>query len=179
MNTSYEQHVEYPSRGRMAWFAAGSALFVGAGLFLMFDPSEDAGSSMISRVIGLLSILFFGLCFVYYLVKMIKKEPSFVINERGFIDSSSYTSGGDISWEDVEHIFMYELMGQQMIGVKLKDEQAFLERQSGVKRKLMTASTNMVDATISIPQNSITLPLDQLYLMMINQWQRVQDTIPR
>ena len=66
-----------------------------------------------------------------------------------------------------------------MIGVKLKDEQAFLERQSGVKRKLMTASTNMVDATISIPQNSITLPLDQLYLMMINQWQRVQDTIPR
>lgn len=176
MNTSYEQHVEYPSRGRMAWLTAGAALFVSAGFFLMFDRSSDAGSSMISRVIGLLSVLFFGICFVYSLVKMIRKEPSFVINEQGFIDSSSYTSGGEVTWKDVEHIFMYELMGQQMIGVKLRNEEAFLERQNGMKRKLMKANTNMVDATISIAQNSITLPLDQLYFMMINHWQRGKDS---
>ncbi|MGO4529533.1 STM3941 family protein [Paenibacillus sp. 2TAF8] len=175
MSTSYDQHVEYPSRKRMAWLTAGAALFMSAGFFLMFDRSSSAGTSIISSVIGLLSILFFGICFCYSLFKMIRKEPSFVINEHGFVDSSSYTSGGAVAWKDIEHIIMYELMGQKMIGVKLQDEKAFLERHNGMKRKLMTANSNMVDATISIAQSSITLPIDQLYFMMINHWQHGKD----
>lgn len=107
---------------------------------------------------------------------MIRKEPSFVIHEQGFIDSSSYASGGEVAWKDIEHIFMYELMGQEMIGVKLRDEKEFLERQNGMKRKLMTANSNMVDATISIAQSSISLPLDQLYLMMMSHWRHARDS---
>jgi len=171
LNTSYEQHVEYPSRKRMALITAGAALFVSAGFFLMFDRSSGAGTSIISSVLGLLSVLFFGTCFFYSLVKMIRKEPSFVINEQGFVDSSSYTSGGAVAWREIEHMFMYELMGQKMIGVKLQDEKAFMERHNGMKRKLMAANSHMVDATISIAQSSITLPIDELYLMMMNHWQ--------
>lgn len=174
LNTPYEQHVEYPSRKRMAWLTAGAALFVCAGFFLIFDQSSKPGASIMSIVIGLVAILFFGICFCYSLIKMIRKEPSLVINEHGFIDFSSYASGGEVAWKDVEHIFMYELMGQQMIGVKLRDEKAFLERQNGMKRKLMIANSNMVDATISIAQNSITLPLDQLYLMMMSNWRHAR-----
>lgn len=172
MSTSYDQqHVEYPSRKRMAWLTVGAALFVAAGFFLMFDDSSTKGSA-ISSVIALFSILFFGLCLCYSLVKMIKKEPSFVVDEHGFVDSSSYTSGGLIAWKDVESIFMYEFMGQKMIGVKLWDENAFLDRQNGMKRKLMMVNSSMVDATVSIPQNSLTLPLDQLYTMMVERWKR-------
>ncbi|MDM5279541.1 STM3941 family protein [Paenibacillus silvae] len=176
MNTSYEQHVEYPSRKRMAWLTAGAALFVCAGFFLIFDQSFKPGASIISSVIGFAAILFFGICFCYSLIKMIRKEPSFVIHEQGFIDSSSYASGGEVAWKDIEHIFMYELMGQEMIGVKLRDEKEFLERQNGMKRKLMTANSNMVDATISIAQSSISLPLDQLYLMMMSHWRHARDS---
>ncbi|MDN4600260.1 hypothetical protein P5G61_03395 [Paenibacillus sp. F6_3S_P_1C] len=166
MSTSYDQqHVEYPSRKRMAWLTVGAALFVAAGFFLMFDDSSTKGSA-ISSVIGMFSILFFGLCLCYSLVKMIKKEPSFVVDEHGFVDSSSYTSGGIIAWKDVESIFMYEFMGQKMIEVRLWDENVFLDRQNGMKRKLM------VDATVSIAQNSLTLPLDQLYNMMVERWMR-------
>ena len=70
---------------------------------------------------------------------------------------------------------MYELMGQSMIGVKLKDEQAFLDRQTGVKRKLMTVNTQMVDATVSIAQSSLSLPLEQLYIMMVGRWKRASE----
>lgn len=58
MNTSYEQHVEYPSRKRMAWLTAGAALFVCAGFFLIFDQSFKPGASIISSVIGFAAILF-------------------------------------------------------------------------------------------------------------------------
>lgn len=175
MNTPYEQHVEYPNRKRMAWLTAGAAIFVAAGFFLIFDTSSDTNDSILSGVIGILSILFFGLCFCYSLVKMIKKEPSFVINEDGFVDASSYTAGGAVAWKDVENIFMYELMGQKMIGVKLRDEKAFLDRQNGMKRKLMTVNSNMADATISVAQSSLTMPLDQLYIMMMRHWRHVSD----
>ncbi|WP_339240069.1 STM3941 family protein [Paenibacillus sp. FSL R5-0517] len=175
MSTSYEQHVEYPNRKRLAWLTAGAALFVAAGFFLIFDRSSVTNDSILSGVIGILSILFFGLCFCYSLVKMIKKEPSFVINEDGFVDASSYTAGGAVVWKDVENIFMYELMGQKMIGVKLRDEKAFLDRQNGMKRKLMTVNSNMVDATISVAQSSLTMPLDQLYIMMMRHWRHVSD----
>ncbi|PQP83057.1 hypothetical protein C0Q44_17085 [Paenibacillus sp. PCH8] len=177
MSVSYEQHVEYPNRKRMAWLTAGAALFVATGFFLIIDGSSGANGSIISEVIGLLSILFFGLCFCYSLVKMIKKEPSFVINERGFVDSSSYTAGGAVAWKDVEKIFMYELMGQKMIGIKMRDEKAFLDRQNGMKRKLMTVNSNMVDATLSIAQSSLTLPLDQLYIMMVCHWRHENDSL--
>ncbi|MEC0123574.1 STM3941 family protein [Paenibacillus pabuli] len=172
MSTSYDQqHVEYPSRKRMAWLTVGAAIFVAAGFFLMFDDASAKGSA-ISSVIGLFSILFFGLCLCYSLVKMMKKEPSFVVDEHGFMDSSSYASGGLIAWRDVENMFMYEFMGQKMIGVKLWDEKAFLDRQNGMKRKLMAVNSNIVDATVSIAQSSITLPLDQLYVMMVERWKR-------
>lgn len=177
LSTSYEQHVEYPNRKRMAWLTAGAALFVAAGFFLIFDRSSVTNDSILSDVIGLLSILFFGLCFCYSLVKMIKKEPSFVIDEDGFVDASSYTAGGAVAWKDVENIFMYELMGQKMIGVKLRDEKAFLDRQNGMKRKLMTVNSNMVDATISVAQSSLTVPLDQLYIMMMSHWRHVSDNM--
>ncbi|YCI21099.1 hypothetical protein M1D71_05150 [Paenibacillus sp. Z3-2] len=48
-----------------------------------------------------------------------------------------------MAWRDVENIFMYELMGQKMIGIKLRDEKAFLDRQNGMKRKLMTVNSNI------------------------------------
>jgi hypothetical protein len=67
---------------------------------------------------------------------------------------------------------MYEFMGQKMIGVKLWNENAFLDRQNGMKRKLMTVNSSMVDVTVSIAQNSLTLPLDQLYTMMVERWKR-------
>lgn len=150
---------------------SGGGTFCSSRIFLLFDDSSAKGSA-ISSVIGVFSILFFGLCLCYSLVKMIKKEPSFVVDEHGFVDSSSYTSGGLIAWKDVENIFMYEFMGQKMIGVKLWDEKAFLDRQNGMKRKLMTVNSSIVDATVSIAQNSLTLPLDQLYIMMVERWKR-------
>ena len=61
MSTSYEQqHVEYPSRKRMGWLAAGAALLWPPD-FLMFSDSSDTGESVISAVVGLVSVLFWTL----------------------------------------------------------------------------------------------------------------------
>lgn len=92
----------------MTWPALGTAFFMAIGFFLMFGEPSGKGESIISSVVGLLSILFFGVGFCYSLVKMKQQQSSFVVSEHGFVDSTLYTSGGLIAWKDVENILMYE-----------------------------------------------------------------------
>ncbi|UQZ36937.1 hypothetical protein C2I18_27435 [Paenibacillus sp. PK3_47] len=175
----YSTHLDKPlevynGKGRL-WvlgFACLGFVAVGAWFFL-----EYLNGTMIFLygLVGLVCIVFFGACMLYFVRKMFDRTPAIIINDEGVFDNSSYIPGGLVRWEDITHIELYELAGQQMIGIQLKDPDTFLKGQQGLKRRLIQINQGMVKAPVNIAQSALTLPLAQIYEEMLIRWQSHQE----
>ncbi|UVI30804.1 STM3941 family protein [Paenibacillus spongiae] len=172
MVTRDEELVVYPSPRKLLGLCAASIIFVliGGGMIAISLSEED--SSVPILVIGLISILFFGLCLIYVLYRLLNKKPSIVLDDQGIMDDSSYIGGGLLRWDQIEEIMLYDFMGQRFIGLKLVDTQAFLTQQSGLKKVLIKLNRGMVKAPVNISQQGVTMPLGELYVQMMERWER-------
>ncbi len=56
---------------------------------------------VLTKVFGLLSVLFFGLCAVAVITKWLDRRPGFVVDGAGINDNSSATSAGFVPWGDI------------------------------------------------------------------------------
>ncbi len=159
-------YAEYPDKKRMALFSLGSFAFVAIGIWMILS------GGWIEGIIGVISILFFGAALVFFLTRLLGRKPSLFINEEGIIDDSSYVSAGTIAWDEIEDIGITEYSGQQWISIKLRDPQAFLQKQPRFKRWLMNLNNTLVDAPIHISQEMLSVPLGRFYEMMVDKWKR-------
>lgn len=78
-------------RGRMVMLTIFSLVFVALGIIILLVPFNEP---MLPMVIGILTILVFGLCFLYYVKALVKREPAVMITNEGIIDNSSYIRAG-------------------------------------------------------------------------------------
>jgi len=99
-----------------------------------------------------------------------------IINEEGILDNSSYIAGGLIRWDDIHNIELYQLAGQKMIGIQLKDPDSYLESQQGLKRQLIKINQGMVQAPVNIAQSALRMPLVQIYEEMHIRWHSHQES---
>ncbi|WJH36976.1 hypothetical protein N6H14_15600 [Paenibacillus sp. CC-CFT747] len=88
------------------------------------------------------------------------------------MDNSSAIGGGELKWTEIREIVPYEFMGQPFIGLKLHDTERYLASRTGFQRLLMKANRGMVDAPINIAQNTLRQPLEEIYGIMADKWER-------
>ncbi|MGF7047030.1 hypothetical protein J2T13_001532 [Paenibacillus sp. DS2015] len=166
------EHVEYPSILKMLGLTLGAMMFVVIGMVLMkYGGTEDFGGIKVTLVGGL-SIVVFGPCMVYFIYRLFNLKPMLIINEEGIMDTSSLISAGELKWSEIQEIKVYQFMGQKFIGIQLYDLEAFLSQKSSFKRVLMKINARMVKSPINIAQPGMKLPLEQLYTMMLEHWER-------
>jgi len=166
-----EEIVEYPNRQRWLGLSLAAAVFVVLGLFMVFGfPGDEQSPPLAYIVVGIICILFFGFCFLHIVSRLINPRPSIVINREGINDQSSAISGGSLKWHEIKEIMLFEFMGQHFIGLQLHDTAGYLAGQSGMKKLLMRLNKRMVQATVNISQQSVRIPLDQLYAVMETYW---------
>lgn len=157
--------------GRKSWLMVlGCLAFIAAGVW-MISEYWSGEESLLTAVVGLVSIVFFGACLVLFLRGNTAGGPAVVLDDRGVTDRSSYTSGGFIEWESIAEMQLYELAGQKMIGIRLKDPASYLKQQRGAKRKLMQINEGMVNFQVSIPEAAIGIRIEQLYEEMLKRYE--------
>lgn len=121
--------------------AALSFLMVaGAGLMVWIGYRE---SDFLYLAIGIVGILFFGICFLYTIGRVLKTRPLLVIKKDGVVDTSSAAAFGDISFDQIEQFKLLRLSSQHYIGIELKDAEGFMENLSGYKKKNLEANMKM------------------------------------
>lgn len=154
---------EYIPLKREVIFIIGVMCFLGIGMICRFNW-------IYTLIIGLIGFLFFGLCFIYISYRLVKKTPSLIINDEGLIDRATLLGIGQVKWNEVKDVFLYEYMGNKLLAVVPKDVHTILERQNKIK-KLFMKNTKL----ISIPQNSIDTSLEELKRILIEKGQ-LQET---
>ncbi|MBG9793287.1 hypothetical protein ABD76_12505 [Paenibacillus dendritiformis] len=156
----------YPSKRKMFPILLGSALFVAVGILLM---SAAEGFAV---AIGAICACFFAITLIYSLWRILAPRPSLILHEQGFVDNASLSSVGEVNWDEVTDIYVYQFMNQRFIGIKVEKPERVLAPLPSWKRTLLRANRGMVEATVNLPVVAFTEPLDDVARKLRERWEQ-------
>jgi hypothetical protein len=153
-----DDYVIYPSKLKLLLVALGSLSFVVLGIFLP-TMTTDMYVVLIGTYVG---VPFFGLCFLYAIYRLIFRKPSLIIANVGLFDNASALGAGLIRWTEISEVYIYEYMGQRMIGIIVNDPKAVMARQPAFKRFMARMNSDLVGTPFNIPQTTVPVSVDEI-----------------
>ena len=166
MDTSEKIEIQL-SKSKLILMSLGSVIFVGLGIWFVTNPPKINnpifGNPTTIFIVGLASIVFFGLVGFFLFKKLGDKSPGLVISEEGVFDNASAVSAGYIPWTDVLEIRETMVVNQTFINLIVKNPQDYIDRQkSAFKRKLMQINYNSYGTVIGISANGLKCEYHEL-----------------
>jgi hypothetical protein len=149
--------VIYPSRAKLLLMTAGGAVFVVLG-FLSLPQSADTTVHL--AVIA--SAVFFGLCSLYGIWRLIRPAPALIIHPSGIFDNASALSAGFLRWDEISGVFVGRVHRQRFLAIDVKDVEGLLSRQSWLKARIMKMNVSLTGTVVNIPANVLPISLEEL-----------------
>jgi hypothetical protein len=170
--TTQNEQIEIPlSKNKMFLTLLGAIAFVGLGLWFLINPPKSnlwlLGNPTLIFIIGLASILFFGLVAVTIFRKFSDKKPGLIISKQGITDNSSGVSAGLIPWTDIQEIKMSQVMSQKFLMFIVSNPQDYLDKVTNpLKRNAMKMNYKTYGSPISISSNALKTNFDELQKLL-------------
>ena len=170
-----EEQIEIPlSKTKMILTFLGSLVFVGLGLWFITNPPKSNhwlfGNPTIVFIIGLASVLFFGLVAVTIFRKFSDKKPGLTINQQGITDNSSGVSAGLIPWTDIQEIKISQVMNQKFLMFIVSNPEEYLDKVTNpLKRNAMKMNYKTYGSPISISSNALQTNFNDLHKLLIDK----------
>ncbi|MEM6297781.1 MAG: STM3941 family protein [Bacteroidota bacterium] len=171
--------VIYPNK-RSLWGALAAATgFVAIGLVFLLSPevfeNPVFATEWLVRLLGLISVSFFGFCGVVIGQRIRSPKPALRITEEGIYEDSSALGVGFIPWEDIENVYRDDFLGNSYLAIELKDAEAYIAKgKNKAIRATMRANAKMCGTPISIATNSLKIDADDLeYLIEREVYKRL------
>ena len=170
-----EEQIEIPlSKTKMIMTFLGSLVFVGLGLWFLTNPPKSNhwlfGNPTIVFIIGLASVIFFGIVAITIFRKFSDKKPGLIISRQGVTDNSSGVSAGLIPWSDIQEIKISQVMNQKFLMLIVRNPQYYFENVTNpVKRNMMKMNYKTYGSPISISSNALETNFDDLQKLLIEK----------
>ncbi|MDB5121223.1 MAG: hypothetical protein JWN56_2441 [Sphingobacteriales bacterium] len=171
------KQIEIPlSKIKLTLMLFGSIAFVAGGIWMIASPNGFTTSYRTYNpiwvfVVGLASVIFFGLCLIYIAKKLADGAPGLIINDQGINDNSSGVSAGLILWSDIKEIRMTEVVNQKFLMLIVFNPDQYISRQSSfIKRKAMEINYKSYGSPISISANGLKTSFDELFLLLQSEF---------
>ncbi|MDE3237138.1 MAG: hypothetical protein KGO81_14395 [Bacteroidota bacterium] len=170
-----DEQIEIPlSKQKMVLTLLGSIAFVGLGIWFLINPPKISnpifGNPTLIFIVGLASILFFGLAAVTIFRKFSDKKPGLVIDRHGITDNSSGVSAGLIPWTDIQEIKVSQVMNQKFLMFIVSNPQDYLDKVTNpLKRNAMKINYKTYGSPISISSNALQTNFDGLQKLLVEK----------
>ena len=159
------------SKSKLTLLFLGSIMFVGLGVWYVISPPK-VNISIFSNptavfIVGLASILFFGLVGFFIFKKLFDNSPGLIISDEGVFDNSSGASAGFVPWTDIVEIKETKTFNQSFINLVVRNPQEYIDRQnSAFKRKLTKINYNSYGTVIGISTNGLKIKFKELKALL-------------
>jgi hypothetical protein len=174
--------VEIPlSKKKMIFGLCGSLMFVAIGVWFIAWPDSLKGSVIrnptILFIVGLLSIVFFGICVFFYARMLSNVKPGLIIDDQGITDHSSGVAVGMIPWEDIGQIKTAKVFSQSFVMLIVKDPVKYIDREKSLlKKKTMQMNYKSYGSPVAISANSLKIGFDELHKIIQERYSRHLNT---
>ena len=107
--------------------------------------------------IGLIGTLFFGAAILIYIRNIFIIRPVLILENDGFYENTTILSMKNslISWDEVKKIKNMTMMGQGMVSIFMKDQDAYLAKLTLFKRLITKMNIRLGYGEITINMNQI------------------------
>ncbi|HEX6189909.1 MAG TPA: STM3941 family protein [Pyrinomonadaceae bacterium] len=170
-----EDIVIYTKRRYLIAMAAGSLLLVGACVYPLVYGFDISGRDSLGRFFKLITpeIFYvgapvFSLAFIYICYRLLKPTPSVIINQEGVFENASVFGAGLIRWEEIESMFIYQVMNNAFLGIVPVDLDAILARQPPIKRFLFKMNKGMAQAPFAISEGGLPMSVEELLSRIVS-----------
>ncbi len=170
-----DEQIEIPlSKKKMLLTLFGAIIFVGLGLWFLINPPKISnlifGNPTLIFIVGLASIIFFGLVAITIFRKFSDKKPGLIINRKGITDNSSGVSAGLIPWTDIKEIKISQVMSQKFLMFIVSNPQDYLDKVTNpLKRNAMKMNYKTYGSPISISSNALQTNFEDLQKLLLDK----------
>jgi hypothetical protein len=154
--------IVYPKKGKVILLGFLSFLFVVAGIGVLYFAAANNEDAWPLWVIGVLAIVFFGLCIVYYFYTLFNRKPALIVDHEGIQDNSSYLAAGMVRWDEIEEIKWVSFQKQIFLGLITYDRSLITNRSTGLKKILNKINKSMLDSQVNITIQILDCSPEQL-----------------
>ena len=145
-----------------------SLTFTIIGVWLVFlSPKLNTtltNSETLIKIIGLLSVIFFGFCVFIILKKIIDNKYGLKISKKGIYDNSSSINIGLIKWENIERIESRKVMNRKYIKVVVNNPEDFIKKQKNDRiKKMIESNFKIFGSPIHIYTNNLNMRFKDLF----------------
>ena len=167
MNTTDEKVIELSKTKILFLVTVACGFVVGGFWMLLLDSAEIAvqrrfNSPILVHGIGVVSIVFFGLCAVFGVKKIFDKRPGLILSATGIFDNSSGVAAGLIPWSEILGFDIFEVQKQKTLVVKVTKPERYIEVGGSVKRALNRMNFKLCGSPIAITSNALEIDFDEL-----------------
>jgi hypothetical protein len=165
------------SKRKIVLLLLGASAFVAAGIWMIslgdasIQSQRRFNDPAYVHGLGLVSIVFFGICGLVALKKLFDKKPALVFNKAGIVDNASSVSAGFIPWSQVVGAEIFQIHKQKLLIIKVRDPQEYIARGGSLRRTLNKANYKMVGSPIFIPSNVLGINFSEL-TSLFDRYQR-------
>ena len=174
--TTPVQSLEIPlSKSKIFLMLLGALVFVAIGCWFVIEPPIIAnsfwGNPTKIAITGYASILFFGLCALFFIRKLQSNKPGLIINGKGIVDHSSGISAGIILWSEIVEISVIVVHQQKLIMLYVKEPQSIIDRQKNMfQRKLMQLNYKMYGTPVSLTSSGLKISFNDLVKIIMDKF---------
>jgi hypothetical protein len=175
--STIDQTVIELSRKKIGLVILGSCVFVALGIWLFSLDADTIHALPRGRnptfvhAIGILAIMFFGLCGIVAIPKLFDKKSGLIFSPSGIVDNASGVSAGLIPWSEIIGADSFEMRRQKFLAIKVKNPEKYLERGKGLKRLVVKANYKMCGSPITISAIALKISFPEL-VALFNQYQQ-------
>jgi len=158
------------NKKKLVKFLILSFVFVAIGIWMLLSNHNSSNgllsNPVVRRAVAVLGILFFGAAAIIFIRRLASKKPAVIINDNGFIENASMFNWGLVSWGDITGFRKLQVGRTWFIIVMLVNPVDFINRQTGIKRKLVTINGRQYGSPVSIAANGLSITIDELLLTL-------------
>lgn len=170
----------YSSKKKSLVLLLGAIVFVALGFWLVIEAENFTGwrarNPMLTRGIGVASILFFGLGAFIALKRVIKSEIALIIAPEGLNVNPKKSLTDYIKWSEISGFDEISIQSTRIIIIGVKDSDYWLEKETnGFKRKLMQFNIKNYNSPFNISATGLTITSDELIATMIEYYEHYKN----
>ncbi len=157
----------YTSRKKSILILIVSIVFVVAGVLFVANPESFLTLRMqnpnIITIVGIASVLFFGLGIFLGIKRVIKSEIALIIDKKGLNVNPKKSLTEFIEWENILEFKEIKIQSQRMLIVIVKNPEKWIEKETNTfRKKLMRFNLNNYDSPFNIAAAGIDISYTEL-----------------